>query len=302
MSTPKYLIAQYTPDRFRKEPRNIGVVVWTRFGVKGLFQGEKMSSPGEVDGRKIPGFIQSPNAYRERIGFWRRALERGTIQLPAKDDEISADSIEFLEAMQQTGRGRYSLKKGGELLDDVNESDTNDIIQYLYQRLVTSEDYKPKDVAVTSKQKKSSTDPLSVVDDVIEQTKVSSDPYFHTSYELQYQPADDVEEQLEFDYAYMRGSLNRLFEKFKLPKQKRTIARDTHDSIYRFERAQSVMNLRPDQCVTLIYYEEDRESDPNVKRSLGLLGTTARIIHVGNRMKLEREFEGLASSNGTTQK
>lgn len=53
MSTPKYIIAQYTPDRMRKEPRNVGIVLWTPAGVSARFFAEKESSPGEINGRRL---------------------------------------------------------------------------------------------------------------------------------------------------------------------------------------------------------------------------------------------------------
>ena len=56
---PNYLVAKYISDLHRMEPRNIGIIVWTRSAVSARFVAERPNKPGEIDGRSIPPFVRA---------------------------------------------------------------------------------------------------------------------------------------------------------------------------------------------------------------------------------------------------
>jgi uncharacterized protein YuzE len=74
----RYLLAKYTPDLMRNEPRNVGVVAWSPEGVEARFLGETPGRPGEVGEGTVPPFARSASAYRQWVRYWRKELAGGT--------------------------------------------------------------------------------------------------------------------------------------------------------------------------------------------------------------------------------
>ena len=68
-----YWVAKHTPDPFRAEPRNVGIVVELNGKMVARFIGENPDAPGVLDGRSLRAF-QFPNVYRQWVQFWRDAV------------------------------------------------------------------------------------------------------------------------------------------------------------------------------------------------------------------------------------
>lgn len=112
----KYFVAQYIPDLFRKEPRNVGVFVASGNSLAGRFIGE--ITPGNFDGRKLRGFSY-PDIYKQWVLYWRK--------MAAKNDA---------EAIFQSSRDHYIVSMGGEVTD-TGDDPIESVVDYLYSTLVS---------------------------------------------------------------------------------------------------------------------------------------------------------------------
>jgi hypothetical protein len=112
----RYFVAQYVPDLFRKEPRNVGVVVSSGASLAARFVGE--SAPGSFDGRKLRGFSY-PEIYKEWVLYWRKMV--------ASND---------VEAIVRSSREHYIVGPGGEVTD-TGDDPLDSVVNYLYSTLVS---------------------------------------------------------------------------------------------------------------------------------------------------------------------
>lgn len=126
---PKFLIAKYTPDMRRNEPRNIGVIVWCAGNCAAKFLGES--------GNRItaPKFIQSKNAFRQWLDYWREVIGKDSIR---GDDGrmVNRKQEKWLDALRQTSKGNYWLERSGELLDVVSPEELQSVADFLFDELV----------------------------------------------------------------------------------------------------------------------------------------------------------------------
>lgn len=113
----KFLIAQHVPDLFRREPRNIGVLVEKEGDRAARFVGE--SDPNEFDGRRLRS-LPHAGVYRQWVSFWREMLEQG----------------EPFESMIQSNGSHYRLLDGGSVSDTQDDS-AGEIADYLHSLLVS---------------------------------------------------------------------------------------------------------------------------------------------------------------------
>lgn len=114
----KYWIAQYTPDMFRNEPKNIGVFVELNGAVECRFLGE---IDGILDGRSLRSFPY-PNVYRQWVEYWRREANRE------------------LEAVVKNPGSHYRVIEGGHtdgLGPGTETSSLRHVADYLYSTLVS---------------------------------------------------------------------------------------------------------------------------------------------------------------------
>lgn len=117
----RYLILQHLPDPFRREPRNIGVVVAKGDATAARFYGE--NAFGELDGRRLRSF-DYPDVYRQWVDFWKRTLRK------AKTSETAFDHL------LKSGKSHFIVVPGGEVSDTASDS-ADRIAQYLYSLLVS---------------------------------------------------------------------------------------------------------------------------------------------------------------------
>jgi hypothetical protein len=113
----EYIIAQYMDDVFRREVRNVGVLVQKGGEYAAKFFGE--AEPGTIDGRKIRGFA-APDVYKQWIQYWRRLL--------------TTDPRPF-ETLRAAPQGNYLVSDGGEVLDSGQDT-ADDVASFLYSALV----------------------------------------------------------------------------------------------------------------------------------------------------------------------
>ena len=283
MNATKYLLAKYIADLHRFEPRNIGVIVWSPAGVEARFLAEFPGRPGEVDGRSIPGFVTSPGAYKQWIGYWRGAVNGPTFKPLSGGDILSVSSPAFMEALQQTGRGNFVLVDAGVVLDEVSEEEMPALADQLYAQLVeagTPEE--PRDLDLDL-----------VCDQLLERTRLNAHKNFYSNYSVRCR-VNNVEEEYVFSHAFANGTLQRLYQRLAIPKGKARLRKNVHDAAWSFEQVFKQRIVDPQQAGVLVYVTPEQEAQPDIDKSLKLLGSLTRVINLRNDEAGQQEFEPLA--------
>lgn len=112
----RFLVAQYVPDLFRKEPRNVGVIVQRGANVAARFAGE--TALGTFDGRRLKSFSY-PEVYKQWVGYWRKMA-----------------NLSDLDAIVRSSRDHYVVTYGGEVTDTQGDP-VEAVVAYLYSTLVS---------------------------------------------------------------------------------------------------------------------------------------------------------------------
>lgn len=115
-----YLVAQYMEDVFRREVRNIGVLVRKGNEYAAKFFGE--IEPGVVDGRRIKSLV-APDVYRQWVQYWRRIL---------------ATDADPFNALTRTPQANYPLLDGGSVWDTGDDA-ASSVADFLYTALVAED-------------------------------------------------------------------------------------------------------------------------------------------------------------------
>lgn len=113
----EYLLIQLVEDLFRRESRNIGVVVRKQGNVAARFLGE--SAEQSIDGRKIKT-MAAPEVYRQWIEYWRRVL---------------VEDPDPFGTIVRSQRGNYVVLEGGNV-GDTGGDPPDDVADFLFRSLV----------------------------------------------------------------------------------------------------------------------------------------------------------------------
>ncbi len=117
--TVRCWIVQHVADSFRKESRNVGVIVQRDGAFDARFVGE--SSELEFDDRKLR-FLEHPKVYRNWVRYWRRLIQDDEREI---DSELSADQD-----------GNFRVIDGG-AINRVGTDSIESICEYAFAMLVS---------------------------------------------------------------------------------------------------------------------------------------------------------------------
>lgn len=115
----QWYLAKYTPDLRRREPRNVGVIVFVGGRVLSRFLGEDAQDPEKIDGRTVRHQVGSTHNYKDWIHFWRVSAAKGPNEIPGRR---SADN--------------YYLERGGQQVAG-STVDPEALMARLYAELVS---------------------------------------------------------------------------------------------------------------------------------------------------------------------
>jgi hypothetical protein len=118
-----FLVAKYLPDLERQEPRNIGVIAWSRGRVF-----TKFIEADNID------FVADLDNYRRWIAHWNRLANEPRIQV-YRERPATKRSIRFIKQIQMTQDGNYRLQDGGEIPDATTEN-LDEAARFIYSRIV----------------------------------------------------------------------------------------------------------------------------------------------------------------------
>jgi hypothetical protein len=122
MAAADYYIAQYLREPFRREPRNVGVIVVKDSMAAARFLGE--TDAGVIEAKRIRS-MPHPDIYRHWVDSWR--------------EEISDDtSVPLAQRLLEQNGGNYNVVAGGQVTD-TGEDSADAIAQFLYSSLVKKE-------------------------------------------------------------------------------------------------------------------------------------------------------------------
>lgn len=116
----KYWIAQHIEDLFRREPRNVGVIVQIEGQAEAKFLGELENL--EIDGRKLKSF-KNPEVYKQWIQYWRKTANKGSF-----------------EELETTSGKHYRIIEGGIVTETEGDS-PSEITNNLFSTLVSEGGY-----------------------------------------------------------------------------------------------------------------------------------------------------------------
>ena len=124
--TPRFLVVKYIPDLLRREPRNVGVILFAEDALVARFAGESEEPTPGVDKRRLAPFaIADPHNYARMIDYVRE-------QLLAREG-VGADDV---LAECERGLGSYAVEEGGEVWVGRPDQEPPELLLELFTRLV----------------------------------------------------------------------------------------------------------------------------------------------------------------------
>lgn len=296
MTTSRFLVAKYVPDRLRMEPRNIGVVLWTPERVLARFRGESIDQPGQVDGRAVR-FTNDTRIYKRWIRYWRQELSKQELLPPAGGPRVRRTEPGFVEALLDRTRASYYLEDGGLILDPVQADDTAELLGELYGRLV--EEPCPTEPAEPSTE----THPLqSATQRLLSESGVRHDPHLRTDYPLSVPLDGGILDAFEFSLAYANGSLQALYQVLELPRTDKSRQMVARAQAFVFERVLAARLVDGDRCGALVYLSEEERADAGVEHALNVLRSTTRVFDLADArqgfLPLQEELRRLGKDVG----
>jgi hypothetical protein len=280
MNTTKYFLAKYIPDMHRFEPRNIGVVIWSPLGIEARFLAENPNRPGDVDGRSIPDWVTSDSAYRQWVRYWRDALSENSIEPLRGGELIPASSPAFMDALRETAQGNFMLLESGSVMDAVGEQDLPAVAGQLFAQLVleAASPEEPKDRSFEAR-----------CDELLMKTQLKAHPHFKNRFPVTYSRGG-VEEVYVFSHALANGKLDRLFQRFTIPKKKGQIQKSRDAMAWTLESLINGKLVTADQTVLIVDETPERQSETEVDKTLRLLGGMSRLVNIQNPVQAEAIF------------
>ncbi len=264
--TPRYLLAKYIPDMARYEPKNIGVIVWSPYGIKCRFLAEKPLNPSNIDGRSIPPFVTNSYAYRQWITFWTKEASKSVIEPVCGGEPVSSSSPHMMDVLRQTSKDNFVLEEGGYLLDAIGQEDIQHFVDYLFDTLVNqSEPEEPKDPTLNE-----------ISEDVIAKSNIRSTPYFHDDYPLKLE-IDSVEDIAKFSHVYQNGKVS-VVQKIAISK---LLDKNVHSAAWQFEKVREAKLVKKtEDMLALIYATPEQQADTRTNQLLRVLGSVAPVINL----------------------
>jgi len=287
MDSTRYIIAKHVSDVFRKEPRNIGIIVWSELGIEWRFWG--LDSFGAFDGRKIPEFVNSKNAYQHWITFWVKELSKPQIEFIGSGKIVPVQSPEFIQAIQSGNSANFFLEEGGSILEPIPKEGLRALADELFETIVTAEVIDEPDTSTLIKEE---------CEKIIKKTRLSDSRNFRRSqmlYPTIHSPRGDVVERIEFSYGYGNGAPVWLGHRVALKRYKSQLGAQAILGCWRFDRAIREGFITADRGAAFVCPTEEQLGDADITKALAVLGTVTNVFDVRDEQSVKREFEKVAA-------
>jgi hypothetical protein len=240
----RFLVAKYTPDLRRMEPRNIGVVLWSDGEMVAKFIGEKRNGTIDVD---PPSRLKmhSHNAYRQWLFHWRHAIEGKAIRDSA-GALVRREDPRFVDALLSKSKQQYMLVDGGRILERVQTQEMKETLDDLFANLVLEDSER---IGATDKREviralhHSSTK-------VLRETGIAKRKDFFSDYWMACHVGETTQ-AFHFDYALHREKPKVLMTRVLLAR-----AQSVHATAFRFQQMQLAFGVPREKCASFVYATE----------------------------------------------
>jgi hypothetical protein len=284
MDSTRYIIAKHVSDVFRKEPRNIGVILWSEFGVEARFWAT--DSYGVVDGRKIPEFVNSKSAYEQWIAFWLNEIKKPQVELIGSGSLIPISSPGVIQAIQSGNSAHFFLDEGGTILEQVTKSQLPALADELFEKIVTADIVDEPDTTALIND---------ACEKVIKTTPLANNKNFYRRRLLFPEITPKVIEKIEFSYFYGNGEPLWLGQQVALKRYKSQLTKEVDSICWRFEKVIKAGFITNEQGAAFIYPTDEQLADEDVTRSIAVLGTVTNVFNLRDTQSAKHEFEKVAS-------
>lgn len=122
-----YLLAKFAPDLKRMEPRNIGVIAWSKGRLSAKFIGDNEAIPKRIG-------VRDKSNYQDWIDSWKRQLNKPELELD-NGELIHPSSARYLDSLLEWGEGNFMLVCGGSAVFEKGTS-LNHAASELFSQLV----------------------------------------------------------------------------------------------------------------------------------------------------------------------
>jgi hypothetical protein len=273
MTTAQFLVAKYMPDPKRREPRNIGVILWTPNRIGYRFLDEDDAS-----------FVDDKPTYERWMQFWSHTIDKDDLEI--RGQKTSVRDPQFVNNLLRTQQGNYILEEAGEMLDAIRPRDVSAVVDQLFSELVSAKreslgEHLP--------------DPLSQdCERLFEETGLSDRPDFQVdhSYDIQIGP---MTKPFKFHYAIgNNGSPSAVFRKSKIHSDI-----NVDGTAFICQWATLSQLVEKDRCVTLIRATADEEKSKVFGPRIELLRQFSRVLNVGQLDTAADDLQRLTAKLGT---
>lgn len=262
MSAPWYVV-KYMPDLYRREPRNIGVVLLHDDHGYGRFLGQDPAS-GELDTRRVAQTIPATKTYAAWVDFFTHHLTVGTW-------------TKARESLARRSLDNFLVEEGGTW--ELDYDDPRLLLDELYGSLVD-------DLAASTGDRDSAGSPsiMGLIRRVFQEAgiakRVVSSPIFHVPVQGLREP---IEKMMKFDYKFANGHVT-LMERMSLaPGRDTDNQQRINDFLY---RAEHVSEQHPEiENFIALYHVTGRpagEGHDEVEEELRQLEAYADTLDVSN--------------------
>lgn len=199
----EYVLVQYMRDTRRKEPRNIGVAVWSPSGgISWRFLEDGVASE----------IVSDVKAYDRWTNFWRKKTSGDALDFHGKKTSIS--SPEYLDALLKTQKGEYVLRRAGKSLNALATNDLHEFSAQLFADLV-----EPAERPRSAPQVKVTDERLSEkCQDAFASLGATRSPRFHKNPEVSLHGPSGFG-RFRFSYGWGDGRYDVLFQRTALAQQ-----------------------------------------------------------------------------------
>jgi len=125
MNGQRYLIARFTKDLRRREPKNFGVILWTKHKVASRFLPLEQYAKIGADRDDVENWID----------YWEHVCKDGATHL-GKQPDVSPSDSKILDVIQGSCTGSFSFVVGGSVAEPIRKRDVNSVINDLYVSLI----------------------------------------------------------------------------------------------------------------------------------------------------------------------
>lgn len=265
---PRFLVAKFISNLRRMEPRNIGLVLWSRSGTSYQF----------LDPDELPtgDSLRTP-AYLQWLHYWRRRLDNGYIR-DRSGRIFSHENPAFVDALVGKSKGNFILTDAGVLSADLNSSEVHEAAKELFEELVAQPPSSAKPRASDRKHQEDLRQLKLSVNETLTEAGLYQRKDFHKKFPM-HCPVEGKPQFFEFDYALHAGRYPSMVFNLVPFWQLQVI----HLTAFRFQNLRRVTRLRKEHCAAFVCASEDQlNEDVDTRNAIEMLDTIGTVVNTIN--------------------